>query len=180
MSKLRTFARPYAKAVFELALANQALPLWNDMLTLASGISEDSLMRLLMKNPHFTDDQQVALFLSLGKDSFTPEMVRFLRLLGQFKRLNLLRDIVKIFKEMKSRAEQVVNVELISAFPLDHNEMQSFKDKLKYRLGCDVSLNSSTDPAIIGGAIIRTEDLVMDGSIRGKLNKLADSMGLLN
>lgn len=180
MSRNRTIARPYAKAVFELADSEHALASWSEMLALASGIAANAELLSQMKDPNFTLEEQISLFLSLGKDVFSPKMQSFIRLLGEFKRLSVLPEIAVMYEEMKARAERVIVVELTSAFPLDKDEQTDFAEKLKERMHCNVLLECATDKSIIGGAIIRAGDMVIDGSIRGRLNKLADSVGILN
>lgn len=180
MSTERTFARPYAEAAFELAQREHALPQWSDMLALASDIAANSLLQSLMKDPNFTVDQLVALFLEVGEKTFSPSMQAFIKLLGEFKRLEFLPEIAAMYEEEKARSEHVVKVELTSAFPLDQSEQNDFAKKLKERMHCNILLTCATDKNIIGGAIIRAGDMVIDGSIRGRLNKLADSVGVLN
>lgn len=180
MSRNRTIARPYARAVFELAHSEQSLAKWSGMLALASGIAADPHLLALMRNPNFSLDERTELFLGVGEDVFTPQMQTFIRLLGRFKRLQLLPEIAVMYEEMKARAEQIIVVELTSAFALDDIEQREFSDKLKKRMHCNIVLECVTDKSIIGGAIIRAGDMVIDGSIRGRLNKLADSVGILN
>lgn len=180
MAKYRTQARPYAKAAFEMASEEHALQTWSEMLSLAAMIASDPGFQSQMNDPHFSTDQQVALFLDLGKSVFTPKMDIFMHLLGEFKRLELLPDIAIMYEEMKAEAEKVMVVELISAFPLSESEQRRFSEKLKARMHCNILLECATDNSIIGGAIIRAGDVVIDGSVRGRLNKLADSVGILN
>lgn len=180
MSRNRTIARPYAKAAFELAVSESSLAKWSEMLALASGIAADPQLLGLMRNPNFSLDERTDLFLAIGEGSFSPQMQTFIRLLGRSKRLQLLPEIAVMYEEMKARAEQVVVVKLTSAFALDQTEQRDFSEKLKQRMHCNIVLECATDKSIIGGAIIRAGDMVIDGSIRGRLNKLADSVGILN
>lgn len=178
MSQNRVVARPYAKAVFEIAYAEKAFPQWSEMLALAACIAKDKRIVSLMKNPEFSTQDCIALFLDLGKDNFSPEMQNFLQTLGKFKRLNVLPEISSLYEEMRAKAERMVNVELTSAFPLDSESQARFVNVLKARMNCDITLECKTDKSILGGAIIRAGDLIIDGSIRGRLAKLSDAVGL--
>lgn len=180
MGRDRTIARPYAKAIFEIAFEADALAHWSDMLALAASIAADPQMIALMKDPNFSPEDRVNLFLKLGESAFTPNMRSFIQLLGKFKRLMLLPCIAVMYEEMRAQAEQVIVVKMTSAFPLDQAEQTEFSAKLKKRMHANILLECKTDKRIIGGAIIQAGDIVIDGSIRGRLNKLADSVGILN
>lgn len=180
MSRDRTIARPYAKAVFELAYASDALAHWSDMLALAAEVACAPEVIDLMKDPNFSLEDRIGIFLKLGEKEFTPNMRAFIQLLGKFKRLLLLPCIGVMYEEMRAQAERLIVVKLTSAFALDEAEQQAFSAKLKQRMRANILLECQTDKRIIGGAIIQAGDLVIDGSIRGRLNKLADSIGILN
>lgn len=178
MSKNRTFARPYAKAAFELAKAENAFAKWSEMLHLAAMIASDKQFHSLAKDPRFSDKELVGLFDSIGKDIYSGEMNTFIRILGKFKRLALLPEIALLYEEMRAFAERVVNVELISAEPLNDKDQERFVQVLKKRMNCNIALDCQVDNSILGGAIIRAGDLVIDGSIRGRLAKLGDAVGI--
>jgi F-type H+-transporting ATPase subunit delta len=178
MAQNRTIARPYAKAVFELAFQEQALLKWSDMLAVAASIARDKRVITLMKAPQFSALEGVALFLEVGKEVFTEEMKNFIHILGEFKRLNTLGDIAELYEEMRAESERVVTVSLTSAFPIEDAYRERFMQALKNKTGCDITLECTVDKRILGGAIIRAGDLVIDGSIRGRLAKLSDAVGI--
>ena len=174
----RTVARPYAKAVFEMAMKDKKLAEWSDILALSADLASDKRVASLMKDPKVTPAQIEDLFMAAGKDVFTKEAENLIKILGDFKRLSLLPEMSKLYEELRSKAEQVVTVELISAFPITDSDQQRFKEVLKRRLNSDITLEVSTDKSILGGAIIRAGDLVIDGSVRGRLAKLSEAMGI--
>lgn len=178
MSKNRTFARPYAKAVFELAQSEGAFPKWSEMLENAAMIASDKQFHSLAKNPRFSLQELIGLFDSIGQKIYSDEMKNFIRILGKFKRLSLLPEIALLYEEMRAVAERVVNVELISAQPLDDKLRERFIQVLMKRMSCNIALECQVDKGILGGAIIRAGDLVIDGSIRGRLAKLSDAVGI--
>lgn len=178
MSQNRIVARPYAKALFELAQQEKAFPKWSDMLALAAACAQDKLMISLMKNPAFKKAALVTLFLDMGKDLYSQEMQNFLQTLAKFKRLSALPEIASLYEEMRFKAERVVNVQLISAFDVSDEYQSRFVKALKARTNCDIALQCITDKTILGGAIIRADDLLIDGSIRGRLAKLGDAVGI--
>lgn len=180
MSRNRVIARPYAKAIFELARSEKTFSLWSQMLSLAASASMDKSVQELIKNPKFTTSQVIALFVDIGKDLFTPQMHSLLWTLAKFKRLDGLPEIAALYEQLRAEAEHVVSVELVSAFPLEKNEQQRFVDVLKHRTNCDIALENIVDESILGGAILRAGDLVIDGSIRGRLAKLGEAVGILD
>jgi F-type H+-transporting ATPase subunit delta len=178
MSQNQTVARPYAKAAFELALAEKALAKWSEMLSSAALIARDKQMVGLMKNPNFSSEDIIGIFLALGKDVFNQEMHNFINTLARFKRLAFLPEIAEIFDAMRANAERTIHVQLICAFPINEDYQQRLANALKRRTNCEVSLECFTDKSILGGAIIRAGDLVIDGSVRGRLAKISDAVGI--
>jgi F-type H+-transporting ATPase subunit delta len=100
----------------------------------------------------------------------------FVRVLANNKRLSLLPEVFKLFEELKAEREKTIEVEVISAFSMDAQAQQKLSVALKNRLKREIKLNTRVDKFLIGGIVVRAGDLVIDGSIRGKLNKLAETM----
>lgn len=178
MSQSQIFARPYAKAVFELAQQENAFLKWSEMLNFAASIADDKWVRSLMKDPNFSSNELILLFMDLGKEVFTPQMQNFIRTLAKFKRLNVLPQIADLYEQMRAKAESVVKVKLISAIPIDDTYKQRFSNALRARLNCDIELQCTIDENILGGAAIQVGDLVIDGSVRGRLAKLSEAVGI--
>ena len=178
MSQDRTIARPYAKAVFELAQNEKAFSQWSEMLELAATIATDKQAVSLMHDPKYDAEWLIKLFLEIGGDHFTPSMRSFVQILGRFKRLALLPEIKALYEEMREEAERLVTVQFISAYPVNEQEQIKFKEALRRKMGCEILLECVTDQNLLGGAIIRAKDIVIDGSIRGRLAKLSEAVGI--
>ena len=88
----------------------------------------------------------------------------------------LLPEISVLFEEMKAQLENVVDVVVTAAQPLSEAQSAKLAQALKAKLQRDVRMTSEVDESLIGGAIIRAGDLVIDGSLTGKLSKLAEAM----
>jgi F-type H+-transporting ATPase subunit delta len=114
--------------------------------------------------------------IDLGGSELDAKAQNFVLVLAANKRLALLPDIATLFEELKADYEKTVDVEVISAFGMDSSAESSLVAALKKRLQRDVKLNVTVDRALIGGMIVRAGDLVIDGSVRGRLNKLAESI----
>lgn len=176
MAELTTLARPYAKAAFAEAVENNALVEWSDMLSVAAQFAADSELAKILVHPALTAKQQATALTDLCGDRLNQSGKNFLMILSENKRLTLLPEIVEAFEELKAAQEHAVDVNVTSAFALTDAQQETLSQALKNKLQCDVRLTSEVDQALVGGAIIRAGDLVIDGSVRGKLAKLAEAM----
>lgn len=178
MSRNTTIARPYAKALFLIAEKENAFASWSTMLAFAKAVAEDKAMQAFMHNPRFTALEVTQLFQEIGKDVFTSEANHFIAQLGKYKRWGLLPAIAAVFEQMRDAAERTVTVEIISAFAMNEKESARFAEALSQRMHAKIRLENSVDATILGGAIVRMGDWVIDGSVRGKLAKLGEAMGI--
>lgn len=173
-------ARPYARAAFEEARSTQTLPMWSDSLQAAAAIAADSaLCRLLGPwNPELRSEQKVGLVAGLCRDlrggTDLPEVfIVFLRLLAENHRLHMLPSIAVLFERLRAEAESVIRAELISAATATDAQRERVIKALEAKFQRNVVLDCKTDETLVAGAVIRVGDLVIDGSARGRLDKLA-------
>ena len=173
-------ARPYARAAFEDAQDAQALPLWSELLQAAAAVAADPAMRHLLGpwNPRLRGEQKAELVAGLCRDVRgdleTPTVfVAFLRMLAEFHRLHQLPGIAVLFERLRAEAESVLHAELITATEVTAVQSDSISKALTARFKRSVELNCKTDASLIAGAVIRIGDRVIDGSARGRLDKLA-------
>jgi F-type H+-transporting ATPase subunit delta len=177
MSNLK-IARPYAKAIFEIAKGRADLEKWSEMLHFAAEIANEETMVEAIKNPTLPKDQVINLFLELGQSLFTPEMRNLILVLGRFGRLDSLPDIADYYEDLRNKSEQIIPIEFISAVPVDAAYQSRLIQALKRKMSGEIELVCTTDKTLLGGAIIRSGDLYIDGSVRGKLAKLNDMIGI--
>ncbi len=176
MAEFTTIARPYAQAAFKLADQNKALDAWSDMLGVAALVAADPDMRKLLDNPRITAEQLAELFIDICGDRLDGSGQNLMRLLAERRRLVVLPEIFGLFEQMKSEAEGAITAQLITAFPATDAQKATVAAALKQRFGRDVQLEYITDPSLMGGAIVRAGDLVIDGSVRGKLTRLGTAL----
>lgn len=176
MAERITVARPYAKALFELAFAHKKLDDWSQALALAAAVVADERVRKLLTSPHVTTEQLADLVIGIAGDTLDAEGKNFIRVLASNRRLGLLPEIAIIFGKLKADAENAVDVTVTSAAPLDGEQQRKYVAALRQRLKRDVRLHCEVDPAVLGGAILRADDLVIDGSLRGRLDRLATEL----
>jgi F-type H+-transporting ATPase subunit delta len=176
MAELSTLARPYAKAAFEYARDKGSLAQWSEQLATAAAVAAAEGMAKVLDNPSLTAEQQTQILNDVCGDALGNEARNFIAILSDNKRLALLPEISNQFDLFKANLEKSVEVEVISAFDLADETTARLADVLGRKLERDVKVSTSTDKDLLGGVLIRAGDLVIDGSVRGRLNKLAEAM----
>ncbi len=172
MADAITVARPYAQAAFMFASSHHTLKDWSEMLGLLAGIADDADMHELIESPHVSAPQLADLFIRVGGERLNEKCANFLRVLAGNGRLSLLPEIAALFEIQRRDAEGTIQAEMVTAFAATEVQQASVVESLRKRLGREIELTCSIEPGLIGGAIIRAGDLVIDGSVRGKLERL--------
>ena len=180
MAENSTIARPYAKAVFSDAVKNKLASKWLTVLQTFSQMSKENLVRALILNPVLTSQQRISFFVDVIESSLPgilsvmkDRVTNFITLLADEKRLSLLPDIARLFQQLLREQEGVLEADMISAYPVSEDHRESMKKALEQRFHCKISLTFQVDETLIGGAVIRAGNWVIDGSVKGKLTKLA-------
>lgn len=176
MSSLTTLARPYAKAAFELAQGEQALARWDEMLSLASEIVEDAAMANLLESPDVSNAQAVAIIMEAAGEAFDSRFRDYVSVLSENARLSLLPQVTGLFRTLRDEAEKRLSVKVVSAVPLDEGQAGRMREALARRFDCEIELENEIDAGVIGGAVVYAGDQVIDGSLRGRLQKLSNSL----
>ena len=174
MAEAITIARPYANAVFDIANEKGELQSWSDCLVMLAQSVVDPDIAAIIASPSVSDEQVINVLADIAGESVTTEARHFLALLAENKRLPLLADIAVIFEQLRAEAEKVMTVGVSTAKALTKKQEANIAKALKKRTGRDVTLNVEINESLLGGAIIRAGDLVIDGSALGKLNRLAN------
>lgn len=175
MSDSITIARPYAKAIFKHALSDNKLSVWSIYLQELASLVMDSNVLEFLTNPSSTADQHSDLLKTVGnvsQDGDIAHLSNLIEILSENKRLLVLPEILALYEIMRADQEKTLEVNVISSSYPSDDQQKKLIDSLSQRLKRKITLNISLDETIIGGAVIRAGDLVIDGSIRGKLNKL--------
>ena len=176
MAESATVARPYARAAFEFAQGAKALARWGDLLETAAMVVRDARVTALLGNPKVTTLALADFVLDIAGEKADEHGRNFVRLLAQNQRLALLPEIAAQYALLRAAAENTVDVEVVSAIALSEAETEKFTHALTRRLNRIVRLHPSVDPSLLGGAVVRAGDFVLDGSLKGKLERLGQSM----
>ena len=182
MADFSTVARPYAKALFDLARNERKLPEWSAALGAAAAVLADANAKRALANPAFADEQRAALVGSIasaikGGELFTSSAGKnLLQLLAENDRLTALPQIADQFDALKAEAENKVNVTVTAATTVDKALAEQIKSALQQKLARNVELTLAVDASLIGGAIIQADDMVIDGSVRTRLQRLTETL----
>jgi F-type H+-transporting ATPase subunit delta len=173
MADRLTIARPYARAAFEEARENGGLAPWSDALQAAAIVVKDPRVASLLDNPRVTPAELAQLVDGIAAGSLGAQGANFVRTLADNHRLGYLPEIAQLFDLLKDEAEGMADVTVSSASPLDEAQRSKLSAALEQRLRRKVRLHFEIDPALIGGAVLRAGDLVIDGSLRTRLERIA-------
>ncbi len=184
MADKNTIARPYARAVFELARENNDLDGWSAALNTARDLLADGQVVKFLANPTLSEQQKLEFLTGLlgSVDSASilsggnEQGVNFLRLLLEYGRVDVLPEIAEHFEALKAQIENTVDVTVTSAVPMSDAQQASIAAALKERLGRNINLTTEIDKDLIGGAVIRAGDVVIDGSLRTRLEGLSNAL----
>jgi F-type H+-transporting ATPase subunit delta len=175
MADFETAARPYAKAIFELASDEGNLQHWQDNLSLAAIIAVDPDMQATLRQPAILASELAVLFLSVieaaGLETDT-DLKNLIALLAENGRLAALPAIATAFASLKQEAEGRIEVQIRTAQELSAEQQEKISTNLAKRLGKEVSITTEIDSSLIAGAIVTAGDLVIDGSASGRMEKL--------
>ncbi|MCC6201560.1 MAG: F0F1 ATP synthase subunit delta [Gammaproteobacteria bacterium] len=176
MQERLTIARPYALAAFDVARQQQELDSWSAALEFLAAVVGDQKLRELAADPRVGTERLTALLLDLGGARFNERQCNFIRTLVRAGRIEVAPEIAQLFAQRRADAEGTLNIEVVSAYPLDQQQQDAIAQAVRQRLGRNIVVNSSIDPGLIGGAVIRAGDMVIDLSVRGRLASLAASL----
>ena len=185
MADNNTIARPYVRAAFELANEKGELAKWSQALTAAKDILADGQAAKFLAQPALSDEQKLSFLTDLfkaagGKTSILAGASdpgnNFLKLLLEYGRVAILPEIAQHFETLKANIENTVDVTVTSAAPMSAAQQKAVIAALKKRLGRAVRLETEIDETLIGGAVIRAGDVVIDGSLRSRLEGLSNAL----
>jgi F-type H+-transporting ATPase subunit delta len=176
MAERATVARPYAKAAFAAAREQGRLAEWSRWLGNARSVVLSEEYRLLESSPGVSTAQLEELIAGICGADLDAQARSLLRLLNENGRLDFLPEVAVQFQALEAEARNVAEVEIVSAAALGEAQQARLAAALRARLRRDVRLQCSVDPSLIGGAVVRSGDLLIDGSLKGKLERLATEL----
>jgi F-type H+-transporting ATPase subunit delta len=173
-----TIARPYAEALFNRATESKKLDKWSQALALLSAIASDEQVAAVIANPSVERENVAKLVISVCGKVLDAEGKNLVKLLVENDRLDVMPEIADLYEALKNEAQGAIDALVIAPYAVKPAEQKMLAEALKKKLGRDVRITSEVDPDLIGGAIIRAGNLVIDGSVSGQLRKLATELGI--
>ncbi|MDD9852060.1 MAG: F0F1 ATP synthase subunit delta [Gammaproteobacteria bacterium] len=171
-----SIARPYAEAVFALAQEANDFDRWSAFLARAAVVAADAQVVRLIQDPRVAQETLFGIVADLSVKGEGEAQRNFLRLLIANRRARALPDIAAQFEKLRAEAEGTVDAELVTAFAVSDAQKEKIAAALGRKLGRKVRLNVSEDGDLIGGAIVRAGDMVIDASVRGQLEQLKNAL----
>ena len=176
MAQMITVARPYAEAAFDLAKDANALAAWTDGLSMAAQVVADERVEQILRSPRVDAAAKAGLIIDICGDLLDQKLQNLIRLLVERDRILALPEIDRQFQVLREHHERTIEAQLISAQPVDDAARKQLETALSKQLDRQVTLQTEVDETLIGGAIVRAGDLVIDGSVRGRLAKLTGAI----
>lgn len=175
MSELTTVARPYAKAAFDFAVEAKAMDSWLSQLTFAAEVAQDVTIKGYLSGGSSVEQAQT-LFLNVCGEQVDSQGQNLLKVMAKNERLLVLPQVLEQFVALKAEFEQEVSVDVTSAVEVTAEQKTTLSAALEKRLARKVKLNCFVDASIVSGLIIKAGDMVIDGSVKGKLSRLATTL----
>ena len=176
MAEKVTIARPYARAAFGFAQEHKAFAKWSELLANASAVVADERVARLLSSPAVTPAQLVELIGGSTGVALDEHGKNFLNTLAQNRRLGLLPEIAAMYEILRADVENIADVQITSAVALSDAQRDRLSAALNKRLKREVRLHCDVDSALLGGAVVRSGDLVIDGSLKAGLERLASEL----
>ena len=177
MSELITAARPYAKAAFLSASEHDAYDIWDEKLALLERVVSENKVKSVISGPRLSREEKVQLVIGLCHP-VSEEVENFVKIMAENDRLSLMPQIRVLFEELRRYAGGVVKADVVSATELDEVKINKLRNALEKRFNKSVSVNVSTDQSLVSGVLIRVGDIVIDGSLKGRIEKLTHALAV--
>ncbi|MEN3753087.1 F0F1 ATP synthase subunit delta [Mangrovibacter yixingensis] len=173
MSEFVTVARPYAKAAFDFAVEHQNVDRWQEMLAFAAEVSKNEQVAELISGA-LAPETLAASFIAICGDQVDTHAQNLIKVMAENGRLSVLPDVLEQFVLLRAALEATVEVDVTSASALSEEQLSKISAAMEKRLSRKVKLNCKIDKSVMAGIVIRAGDMVIDGSVRGRLERLAD------
>ena len=173
MSELTTVARPYAKAAFEFAVEHSALDKWSTMLGFATEVAKNETVGTLLASGE-SPERIANLFVQVCGEELDEYCQNLMKVMAENGRLVALPDVLALYQKLVTEYQKQADVYVTSAVVLSDAQQQEVSSAMSKRLSREVRLHCTVDPKLVGGMIIKVEDLVIDKSVRGKLERMAE------
>ena len=178
MAEAITVARPYAMAAWRHAESNGKVDLWSEMLALMADIVRNETMAKIVGDPRVDAGQLSRLMLDICGGRLNKEAESLVRILVENGKLGLMPEIASVYASLKSEAGGAVDATVLAAFPVNAKLEQEIAAAMQKRLNREMNFTTEEDKSLLGGVVIRVGDMVIDASIKGQIEALANELRL--
>lgn len=175
MSEMITVARPYAKAAFEFAVEQDALESWHEMLIFAAQVAQNDDMKGFLSGSQ-SADKMADVFIQVCGEQVSGNAHNLIKIMAENGRLTTLSAVAELFTEMVADYRREITVDVVSGAKLNEEQKMQLNAALDRRLKRKIKLNCSVDASLVGGLVIKADDIIIDGTLRSKLNRLSDAL----
>ena len=176
MAELATLARPYAVALYDLATEDHEVDTWRAGLEVLAQVVDKPGVRELVESPSRSAKEKAERLYTLLEDWLPSAARNLMTVLAGVGRLGLLPEICSQFAGLQAADAQATDVTVISASELDGGQVDALRQAMQRRIRGSVEVNVETDPSLLGGALIRFGDTVLDASVRGRLERMREAL----
>jgi F-type H+-transporting ATPase subunit delta len=171
-------ARRYAKALLAIGREDgQAETYKGELEGFVKLLDEHKELEMAISNPLYDDEgRKRVLEMVVQRSEVSQVMKSFLSLLFEKGRIQYLRDINAFYEKLTDELANIVRADLVSATDVSDETIERIRSALAQKTGKDVKMDVSVDPTLIGGAVTKIGDLVLDGSVRTQLKSLKESL----
>jgi F-type H+-transporting ATPase subunit delta len=176
MARRESAARRYAEAAFEVGLRDDTVETWRSELEVAAGLAGDERAVRVLANPAIPAERRSEVLVDmLGQRVSTP-VLNLVRLMLRRGRIDQLPRVAAEFRRLDDARQGVTHATAVSATDLTRDEIRQLTERLEQQMGGRVALDVEVDPSLLGGIIVRVGDRLMDGSVRGRLERLRNQL----
>ena len=172
-------ARPYAKAVFEMAITNNTVQQWSEILANLACAAKEKIFIDFINNPSVSHVQKENLLMDVTEKILGPVGKNFMQILAENQRLDLFTELAASYEQLRTEYENIVEVKAVVAYALTAEQEIKLEIALQKRLQKKIVLRYKIDKELIGGMMLHIGNNIIDGSLRNKLNRLNKDL-LLN
>ena len=176
MAELAALARPYAEAVFLMAEEKGQMDQWSDMLGFLKQVTSDELLKKISDNPKVSKDALQGAMMDICQGQMDDNGLNLIKLLIKNNRLQIAGEIAEQFEVKKAEIAGIIDVKVTSAFPMSDDDKDELTKSLSSSFGKQVKISVEEDSSLVGGMIIRAGDKVIDGSLSGQIQQLANKL----
>jgi F-type H+-transporting ATPase subunit delta len=176
MARRDSAARRYAEAAFEVATRDDTLEAWRAELDMAASIVADEQVGRMLANPAVPLEQRIDMARSIFGKSVGKPVLNLIGLMLRRGRIHELPQLAAEFRRLDNARQGITEATAISAAPLTKDEIQALTERLEGLTGGRVELEVQVDPSLLGGLVVRVGDRLIDGSVRGRLERLRNQL----